>query len=67
MADQHADLVPTALDWVMAVGSVYDTYPADVFPPDSDSRDARAGTWARMVCENIIREAHRRAEERTDG
>lgn len=54
--DLNADDVPTALDWVMAVNSIYETYPADIFPPDSDSPDARAGTWARKVCENIIRE-----------
>lgn len=29
------------------------TYPEDVFPPDSESVDAKSAAWARMVCDNI--------------
>lgn len=34
--------------WVRAL------YPETAFPPDSDSRDAISGTWARKVCDNIV-------------
>lgn len=59
--------MPTATDWSQAVYSVYETYPPDVFPPDSDSPDAKAGTWARKVCLNIVAEAWRLRTDRIDG
>lgn len=62
-----ADRTPGAYDFAAAIFTVRDQYPADVFPPDSDSPDAKAGTWARLVCDQIVAEAHRRADARIDG
>lgn len=46
-----------------AVDYVRSLYPEDVFPPDSDSIDAKSAKWARMVCDNIKREAEKIEEE----
>lgn len=58
--------LPTATDWEQAVNRIYETYPSDIFPPDSDSPDAKAGTWARKVCLNIITEAWRIRTDRAE-
>lgn len=63
----EAENLPTASDWERAVNRIYETYPSDVFPPDSDSPDAKAGTWARKVCLNVIAEAWRIRSDRIDG
>jgi hypothetical protein len=61
-----ADTVPSAEDWRRAVDWVEAQYPPAVFPPDSDSLDARSGTFARHVCRNIRKEARRIMEARPD-
>jgi hypothetical protein len=63
---REIETTPDARDWVAAVAAVYDLYPMDVFPPNSDSPDAKAGTWARHVCDLIVKEAHRRLNERNE-
>lgn len=50
---------PTAEEWEQAVTNIFEHYPAEIFPPDSDSPDAKAGTWARKICLSIITEAWR--------
>ncbi len=42
--------------WEHAIKSVRGYYPESIFPPDSDSVDAQSGTFARLVCDNIVRE-----------
>jgi hypothetical protein len=59
--------VPSAEDWRRAVDWTEAQYPPAVFPPDSDSLDARSGTFARHVCRNIRKEARRIMDARTDG
>lgn len=61
------DRTPGAFDWAMAISTIRDQYPADIFPPYSDSPDAKAGTWARAICDQIVAEAHRRVDARNDG
>lgn len=57
---KHRPIIkPSAEDWEQAVANIFEHYPPDVFPPDSGSPDAKAGTWARKVCLNIITEAWR--------
>ena len=58
---------PTAEEWEQAVANIHNQYPADIFPPDSDSPDAKAGTWARRVCVQVITEAWRLNTAHLDG
>jgi hypothetical protein len=63
----NTDTVPSAEDWRRAVDWVEAQYPPAVFPPDSDSLDARSGTFARHVCRNIRKEARRIMDARSEG
>lgn len=63
---RRLEATPSAYDWVAAISTVRDRYPADIFPAESDSLDARAGTWARTVCDAIVAEAHRRLADRRE-
>jgi hypothetical protein len=54
----------TAEDWERAVRWQLLNYPPDIFPPNSDSVDARSGTFARKVCNGIIERAKLYAETR---
>lgn len=52
--------------WEQAVADVRRRYPADVFPYESTSRDARSGTFARQLCDAIVRRAGE-IEQKGDG
>lgn len=49
--------------WERAVAYVRSAYPEDVFPNESDSIDAKAGTMARIVCDSVL---HARLLEEPD-
>lgn len=55
--------------WRQAVAEVRAHYPEDIFPATSPSLDARSGTFARSLCDQIVRlaDALRDNEERWYG
>lgn len=56
--------LPRADDWERAVLWMRQHYPESVFPPDSDSQDAKSGTFARKICDGIVRRAQQYANLR---
>lgn len=50
-----------------AIKIVRAAYPESVFPPDSESMDAKSAAWARMVCDNIEMTAEQYMEGGVDG
>jgi len=55
---------PSAEDWAYAVREVRSYYPEDIFPWPSETVEGKAAFMARQTCQNIVKEAWRRMEQR---